>query len=389
MKSNTFRQFLPLMLIVFSVFYQPAYALSDQVKIDIATARLVDALENSNDAKVISAARELRSLNVDDARLDFFEGRALNNQGEVGSARVLLEKYATEAGSEGQYYRESISLLASMDEAAPEAAQSGVVAGPGATPELSCPPAPAALVSQDVLETAAPVNPQSLPGVYRASKHCRYGRYAESSLTGIYHHGNSEVSCGNPIIDPYAMFRGGASAIPDMPAEMSEQMGLLSGSGAMSELMPPVIVVQAPKVENFGVGFADSDRGEVVVAIVVPGSGASKTALELNDVLVAVNGSTAAAANTQATIAALGTMKKVVLQLRRPSEQGRVFEVTIKKRKYQGPQTLIMQSPTHLSGVQLEVPYKSLNPEDYANWTAAGQRLLDAMEVAAIDCSAP
>ena len=92
-----------------------AFALSDAVKIDIATGQLIEALENGNDADVMNATGKLRELKVEDPRLNFFDGQALFNTKQYHKSQKSLESYVNTTGRKAEFYQDAITLLGKLE----------------------------------------------------------------------------------------------------------------------------------------------------------------------------------------------------------------------------------------------------------------------------------
>lgn len=113
---NTNRAFIVGLFLTLQWFIAtPVLALSDAVKIDIATGQLIAYLEQGNDAAVIAATEKLRTLKVEDSRLDFFDGEALFNMKQFSKAQSALETYVNATGRKAEFYQDAIILLGKLE----------------------------------------------------------------------------------------------------------------------------------------------------------------------------------------------------------------------------------------------------------------------------------
>lgn len=96
-----------------------------QADLQAHTIQLQQALEVEDHLKVVAAIQGLRSLGVEDERLDFFEGRAQYHQKQGREAARLIAAYL-KASPEGEYAAEARAYCESAYEKLGEGYSYGV-----------------------------------------------------------------------------------------------------------------------------------------------------------------------------------------------------------------------------------------------------------------------
>ncbi len=373
------------------------WALSNEVQIDIATSQLVEALEANNYLDTIKATKKLRSLDVKDVRLDFFDGQALFNIGEHQLSKAALENYVTQAGRESEFYSDAISLLAKL-ESLIESQSPNIAPGfssssqdrnhsevrrtsPAKKVELDkdfhCPETFIASVDMKPLSFASPAVGED---VMIFSYTCFYGDNAEYAITLQFPSGDKSLACNSPQINPsIAMNQVGWDI-------QVNQVGLANEVSAQ-----PKLVQIGPSLQKkaFGFGFEDTPGGGVQVSRVYKGSPADKVGLQRGDKLISINKDKNAVHNQFAMMSAIQKVgKKIKIEYITRDALGKTVVNTkkIKRKSFIWPRPIFISDPNNLAKVFVEAPFYNGDDSFYQSWIALGQSFLPYAKDKALAC---
>lgn len=405
------RSFLVCSLLVVQwLVIPPVFALSDAVKIDIATDQLIEALENGSDTAVIKATGKLRALKVDDSRLNFFDGQALFNTKQYNKAQSALEGYVNATGRKGEFYKDAVKLLGKLESmTTPTTRQKTIskikpaVGKPqqnfGTDSKANCPTG----IAPNLLSNSQTYSAQDprAKGTQFHKTACLYGEKSQFSIDGTHHTGDAQTACSHPELNPKL-------AIAKIREKMGERV-------ANMKLFNPIQIMPVKEVEAFGFHYQDvPGSGEMIIYSVIPGSAAAEADILPSDIIVAINGDEQAVANqTSAMNAFASTGKQVTLTLKRttldnefirqglanqangtqvklamdrPPEVSTIIEVNLTKFKFTPPQVIVLQTGNSLAIVNMQLPFVGSSQASYQDWINVGQTLLTSLETQAIVC---
>lgn len=95
----------------------PAMALKPSHEADRLILAAEEAIAANNYSQAAEHLEKARQLGISlPAEYDFFQGKVLYQRDEPARARSHLESYADQAGSGGEYYRETLSLITDIEQ---------------------------------------------------------------------------------------------------------------------------------------------------------------------------------------------------------------------------------------------------------------------------------